>query len=612
MQENELNINGLRKKKNILEPESQNNNRFTVEKTSVSNENKNIDNCIQYNIDGIHEEKDKDKDKPVLEKIINQEITIVSKPKEVISLVIKNNEFSIEKTSPIITEKITDTSDLKQGQNNEIISENELYINAIKKKKLSLEPHSQDNNRFTIEKTIKEVSEIKENEEPKYDEETKVDNEMKENDENKTKKDKKRKKGKKHKKKKDKKEDIKDLEAQDNVNEADNNLTNNEETEQDKINIENENETPENQNIETQEPEIKEDLDENNKVLRGKRVMPEELEISQSIEYVITPNEEKVQEKINEIISNNKKENIKSLTISKNDEVSLIPSNVFKREIKIVTKKRIQKTEHLYSKFLNNKVIISPQNQVDIRGTQTKTESPMLQSQKDDNQKIDETTSVISKVEPKEKEENKGIFKNNEITKNNEFIIFGIQKPNKEVIETLEDIINKDKDIELIQSQESEDSKDKELRINQKKVIRKTNILPSEFTRNNEIINENKINLNGYGRKFDNIQLQNEEDKTNNRFSIEKDIKNQLLNKLSQIKPQENVFFEIEKTEKVPQVYEVDNKGPNICIEKEDKVESKEKDNIINNKKYNNIINIKNRFTLGGNELITDKNQYDI
>ena len=132
------------------------------------------------------------------------------------------------------------------------------------------------------------------------------------------------------------------------------------------------------------------------------------------------------------------------------------------------------------------------------------------------------------------------------------------------------------------------------------------------MTRNNEVINENIINLNGNGRKFDNIQLQNEEDKSNNRFIIEKDTKNQLLNKLSQIKPQENVFFEIEKTEKVPQVYDIDNKGPNIFIEKEDKVESKENENIIVNKKYNNIINIKNRFTLGGNEVITDKNQYDL
>ena len=623
VQENELNINGLRKKKNILKEESQNNNRFTVEKTSVSNQNKNVDNCIQINIDGIQEEqdKDKDKDKAVLEKIINEEITIVSKPKEVISLVAKNDEFSIEKTCPAITEKITDTSDLKQGQNNEIISENELYINAIRKKKLSLEPHSQENNRFTIEKTFKEAneaSEVKDNEEHKYDDEAKVDNEMKENDENKTKKDKKKKKCKKHKKKKDKKEDIKDLETQDNVNEADNNLINNDEIGQDTINIENENENKENQNIETQEPENKEEVEE---ALRGRRINPEELEITQSVEYVITPSEEIVQERINEIISNSKKENLKSLTINKNDEVSLIPSNVFKREIKIVTRKTLKKTERLYTKFLNNKVIISPQNQVDIKGTEIKPESIMVHPQKDDNQdiegrtpsvKVDETSSIASKVEPKEKEENKIVFKNNEISKNNEFVIIGIQKSSDKNIDDKEDETNKDEDNELIQSQESKESKEKEIRINQKKVIRKTNILPSEFTRNNEVINENKINLNGYGKKFDNIQLQNEEDKNNNRFSIEKDTKNQLLSKLSQIKPQENVFFEIEKAEKVPQIYEVDNKGPNICIEKEDKVESKEKGNIIANRKYNNIINIKNRFTLGGNELMTDKKQSDL
>ena len=66
------------------------------------------------------------------------------------------------------------------------------------------------------------------------------------------------------------------------------------------------------------------------------------------------------------LFSNNKKENLKSLTINKNDELSLIPTNEFKREIKIVTRKTLKKTEHKYSKFLNNKVIISPQNQVDI------------------------------------------------------------------------------------------------------------------------------------------------------------------------------------------------------------------------------------------------------
>ena len=610
VQENELNIDGLRKKKNILEPESQNNNRFTVEKSSVSDKNKNVENCIQINIEGIHE--DKDKDKVVLEKIINQEITIVSKPKEVISLVAKNNEFSIEKTRPAITEKITDTSDLKQGQNNEIISENELYINALRKKKVSLEPHSQENNRFTIEKVLKEVDEAKETIEPKYEDETKLDNEIKENDENKTKKEKKKKKGKKHKKKKDKKEDMKDLETQDNVNEADNNLVNIDETEQEKVIIENQTEIRENQYMETQEPEAIEDVDDYNNALRGKRIKPEELQIAQQVEYSIAPSEEKVQEKINEIISNNKKENLKSLAINKNDEVCLTPSQVFKREIKIVTRKTLKKTERIYSKFLSNKAIVSQQNQIDIKGREKKPDDQDNQG-RIPSSKIDETIYYPSKVEPKEKEESKTIFKNNEISKNNEFIILGIQKPSSEALDAQEDIINKDKDNELVQSQESKESKDKQIRINQKKVIRKTNVLPSEFTRNNEVINESKINLNGHGRKFDNIQLQNEEDKNNNRFSIQKDTKKQLLNKLSQIKPQENVFFEIEKNEKVPHIYEIDNKGPNVYIKNEDKADSKEKENINNNNKYNNIINIKNRFTIqGNNELIKDKKQYDL
>ena len=54
------------------------------------------------------------------------------------------------------------------------------------------------------------------------------------------------------------------------------------------------------------------------------------------------------------------------------------------------------------------------------------------------------------------------------------------------------------------------------------------------------------------GKKFDNIILQNEEDKNNNRFSIEKDSKNILLNKLKHIEPDFNISLQIFKIEEKP------------------------------------------------------------
>ena len=98
--ENELNIKAIKKSKPILRKESQENNRFTVEKAIIkekesekSDKVQNIDNFIQFNIEV-------EKKELPLEKINNDEINIKGQPREIISLISKNNEFTIVKTAP--------------------------------------------------------------------------------------------------------------------------------------------------------------------------------------------------------------------------------------------------------------------------------------------------------------------------------------------------------------------------------------------------------------------------------------------------------------------------------------------------------------------------------
>ena len=280
--ENELNIKAIKKSKPILKKESQENNRFTVEKTNIkekepqkSDKTQNIDNCIQFNIEKVEK-----KELP-LQKVSNEEINIISQPREIISLISKNNEFTIDKTAPETNEQDTDTSDLipkeikitmkktvkktgvlrKEFKNNQIAYENKLNINSIEKVQPVLEQEVIENNRFTIEK-----------------------------------------------------------------------------------------------------------VDEKDSIM-VRRINPEELQIDQTIEYNIPIDEEKVKEKISSIISDNKKENLRALEVTKNNELSLIPT-VFKREIKIVTRKTLKKTNHIYTKFRDNKVVISSQDQLEIKGTE--------------------------------------------------------------------------------------------------------------------------------------------------------------------------------------------------------------------------------------------------
>ena len=335
-------------------------------------------NLNSLNINGIKEEKRK----VCFNKMKIDEIILSQMIKAQIPIISKNDEFSIEKNKIETNEKITDTNDLipkeikittkkilkktdtikYKFKNNFISSESKLNINGKEKLKQVFEEQSQENNRFTIDKIIKEDKKI-----------------------------------------------IKE----DNRNEGENDL-------------------------------------------KVKIIKPEDLKIASPFSYNIYLEEEKLKKKINELIAMNKKE---IFDMIRNNEISLNPQN--KKEIKIVTKKVLKKTNVIYSKFSNTKTIMSSQNKLDIQG------------------------SAIPKAQLSTAE------------------IEQLQKIKEKISTKFED---------------------------------------------NEVSNENIININGIGKKFNNIKLQNDEDKC--RF-----------------------FFE--------------NKNYIPIIDKKDK-------------KYNNIINIKSQFSFNG------------
>ena len=369
--ENELNIIATKKSIPILRKESQENNRFTVEKTNIkekepqkSDRIQNIDNCIQLNIEKVGK-----KELP-LEKINSEEINIISQPREIISLISKNNEFTIDKTVPETNEQDTDTSDLipkeikitmkktvkktgvlrKEFKNNQVKSEINFNINSTEKAKPILEQEVIENNRFTIEK-----------------------------------------------------------------------------------------------------------VDEKDSIM-VRRINPEELQIDQSIEYNIPVDEEKVKEKISNIISDNKNRNLKALEVTKNDELSLIPT-VFKREIKIVTRKTLKKTNRIYTKFRDNKVLISSQDQLEIKGA----EKPEAQITSEiASEKVTEHAVQIE-ISPIAKEQN--ISSVNEIN-----ILLESKLSTEKKWNNLE--INKAEDLELIKEKKEKENIKEELDIN-KYIIKK-------------------------------------------------------------------------------------------------------------------------------------------
>ena len=120
----------------------------------------------------------KNDNKALLEKVNNEEVNISKKQKEQISLIIKNDEFSIEKNKDIsdTKEKKAEETKLPQKEikiatkkvikkinsiqykfkNVLITSEKELNIMGKERTKQSLEQESIESNRFSIGKSFKE------------------------------------------------------------------------------------------------------------------------------------------------------------------------------------------------------------------------------------------------------------------------------------------------------------------------------------------------------------------------------------------------------------------------------------------------------------------------
>ena len=310
---------------------------------------KNFDNKLEINnnlntlnINGI---------KPIIKKRVFNKINIdkinlIRKPRKLISDIIKNNGFSIHdlKMIPETAEEITDTNDLIQKEikiktkkivkkvdtikykfkNNLIISENAININGKEKEMPVLEEESQENNRFSVDKSTKE-----------------------ENAE-------------------------KGKNIQENA-----------------------------ENISTQE--LKEDKD--IKAFKVKVINLEDLKIVRTFTYIISAGDESLKEK----------KGREQFEVMKNNEISLNP--LTKREIKIVTKKILKKTNFIYSKFGDNKTIISSQKQLDIKGNENKAKSEIVEQEKIINEQALPEIKSLKEFATEEKE----VLRPNEIKSRKKF-----------------------------------------------------------------------------------------------------------------------------------------------------------------------------------------------
>jgi hypothetical protein len=122
-----------------MQPEEQNNNRFTVVGTIKSKDEK-------------EKEKEKEKESDIKAEIVEKKDI---KEKTDINEKEKEKEDVKDKTKTIqIRTRVYRKSVKNKFSNNTIVSEKALNINGIEKTKPVLETESQDNNRFTVERTI--------------------------------------------------------------------------------------------------------------------------------------------------------------------------------------------------------------------------------------------------------------------------------------------------------------------------------------------------------------------------------------------------------------------------------------------------------------------------
>ena len=262
-------------------------------------------------------------------------------------------------------------------------------------------------------------------------------------------------------------------------------------------------------------------------------------------------------------------ENNKLDEIIKNDEFSLI--NRPKREIKIVTKKILKKTNYIHSRFKDNKTLISSQSEFDIKKSiknrkfnesyNKMTNENMIKlkgiGKKFDNRKINMNTIQSINLEGSNiiRQKYKSIPNKpyeNIINKKTQFRIDGKKTMKKENIINKKvtfqiDAVKKDLSEKIC---DTEDLIPKEIKITTKKIVKKTNVLKPKIK--NEISLHNDIKIEGLEEPIMELMNQKEYDNKKkewnellreeiqqNKFMIKRISKN-LYNTIKDVKELEN------------------------------------------------------------------------
>ena len=275
--------------------------------------------------------------------------------------------------------------------------------------------------------------------------------------------------------------------------------------------------------------------------------------------------------------------------IIKNDEFSLI--NKPRREIKIVTKKILKKTNYIHSRFKGNKTMISSQSEFDIKKSiknrkfnesyNKMTNENMIKlkgiGKKFDNGRINMNNieSINLEGERKHNYKIKSIpnkIYENIINKKVQFKIDGQKKSRKE------NIINRKAQFQINATKKDLSEKicdtgdliPKEIKITTKKVVKKTNVLKPKI--NNEISLHNGISIEGLKEPMNQIndkeyntkkQEWNEslkEEVQQNKFIIKRISKN-IYNQIKNTKDLENKYIKNNKENIIESHINIDIQG---------------------------------------------------
>ena len=275
--------------------------------------------------------------------------------------------------------------------------------------------------------------------------------------------------------------------------------------------------------------------------------------------------------------------------IIKNDEFSLI--NKPRREIKIVTKKILKKTNYIHSRFKDNKTMISSQSEFDIKKSiknrkfnesyNKMTNENMIKlkgiGKKFDNGRINMNNieSINLEGERKHNYKIKSIpnkIYENIINKKVQFKIDGQKKSRKE------NIINRKAQFQINATKKDLSEKicdtgdliPKEIKITTKKVVKKTNVLKPKI--NNEISLHNGISIEGLKEPMNQIndkeyntkkQEWNEslkEEVQQNKFIIKRISKN-IYNQIKNTKELENKYIKNNKENIIESHINIDIQG---------------------------------------------------